>query len=40
VNIFLDFDAKELVLNLAPEIATRLENENDLINFLKSRTKD
>ena len=28
VKIFSDFDPKELVLNLAPEIAARLANEN------------
>ena len=38
-KIFGDYAAKELVLNLAPEITARLENENDIINFIKSRNK-
>ncbi len=40
VKIMGEFDPKDLVLNLVPEIAARLENEKDLVNFLKSINKD
>jgi len=39
VKVFGDFDPKQLVLNLAPEIAARLENEDQLLEFLKKKKK-
>jgi len=37
VKVIADFDPKNLVLNLAPEIAARLENEDQLLEYLKNR---
>jgi|GEM_PF-3215529 len=39
VKVIGDFDAKDLVLNLAPEIAARLENEIELNKIHESRKK-
>jgi transcriptional regulator with XRE-family HTH domain len=39
VKVIGDFDPKQLVINLAPEIAARLENENALVEFLSKRSK-
>lgn len=39
VKVIADFDPKILVLNLAPEIAARLENEDELLNYLSNRSK-
>jgi len=39
VKIIGEFDPKELVLNLAPEIAARLENEDELLEFLRKRSQ-
>lgn len=36
--MFIDFDPKELVINLAPEIATRIEIESELRKSLKDRS--
>lgn len=40
VKVMGNFDPKELVLNLAPEIAARLENEDELLNFLSNRSRN
>mgnify|MGYP006987929674 CR=1 FL=1 len=40
VKVMGEFDPKDLVLNLVPEIAARLENEKDLVNIFKSINKD
>jgi transcriptional regulator with XRE-family HTH domain len=39
VKVFSDFDPKDLVLNVAPEIAARLENDDELLKFLTRRSK-
>jgi transcriptional regulator with XRE-family HTH domain len=39
IKVMSEFDPKDLVLNLAPEIAARLENEDELLYFLSNRSK-
>lgn len=39
VKALVELDSKELVLNLAPEIAAKLENEDELLEFLSRRSK-
>ena len=37
---FAQFDPTDLVVNLAPKITARLENEEELLKFLSRRSKD
>jgi len=39
VKVLGDFDPKKLVLNLAPEVTVKLENEDHYIEFINSKSK-